>query len=66
MIKEIKEKKIMTVTNFSVDGSHRNNGIGTNLLDYALREETNNYNKHNITKILDNNFIKFIAFFTQF
>ena len=43
MINEIKEKKIMTVTNFSVDGSYRNNGIGTNLLDYALREETNNY-----------------------
>ena len=43
MINELKENKIMTVTNFSVNGSYRNKGIGTNLLDYALREETNNY-----------------------
>lgn len=36
------------------------NNTNTEMAHYiVVLEETNNYNKHNITKILDNNFIKF-------
>lgn len=48
-VKDVMDTKQITLNNTNTEKAHY----------IIVLEETNNYNKHNITKILDNNFIKF-------